>query len=301
MARFVFGRHIEGVNNMMRWTGGKIFFTGAFLAALAITAAAGGNSAAQQNTAGNAELGEPSDRHGDWDIKLGAGVMVAPRYEGSDTYVALPIPALGIAWRGIVSLGQGGLEVNALRGSNYRFGAGLTYNPGRTEKGSSFFGTDLYGANHDLRGMGDIDAALGVRAFGSYTLGPVSLNASITKFTGEQNDGLLVNTGVSLPLHPWKRLVVSPSVSSTWADDNYMQTFFGVSAQQSARSGLPAYNAGAGIKDVTVGLNASYLFDHHWFLMTNTGVKQLLDDAQDSPITHESTSPVFSSVVGYRF
>ena len=95
--------------------------------------------------------------------------------------------------------------------------------------------------------------------------------------------------------------MVIPSVSSTWADDNYMQTFFGVTPLQSARSGLPVFNAEAGIKDVTVGLNVIYLFDHHWFLMTNTGVKQLLDDAPDSPITHESTSPVFSSVVGYRF
>lgn len=69
----------------------------------------------------------------------------------------------------------------------------------------------------------------------------------------------------------------------------------------SLRSGLPVFNAGAGVKDVTVGLNANYSLNRHWFLMTNAGAKLLLDDAEKSPITHASASPVFSTIVGYHF
>ncbi len=104
-----------------------------------------------------------------------------------------------------------------------------------------------------------------------------------------------------MPVFPTNRLTLTPGVGITWADDNYMRTFFGVSPQQSARSGLPVFNAGAGVKDVTVGLNANYSLNRHWFLMTNAGAKLLLDDAEKSPITHASVSPVFSTIVGYHF
>ncbi|MEN6437045.1 MAG: MipA/OmpV family protein [Syntrophobacter sp.] len=279
---------------------GEILLAGVLSAVLASTCMARGTVEAD-NSLINGEAGGQAGQPREWDVKLGAGLMVGPRYEGSDEYVASPIPYFNVAWRDIVSLGLGGLDVNVLRGSNYRLGGGLTYNPGRTEKGNSFFGTDLYGTDDNLRGLGDIDAALGIRAFGSYMLGPVSFRASITKYTGDQNDGLLLNLGLSLPFHPMNRLTLAPAVNVTWADDNYMQTFFGVTALQSARSGLPIFDAGAGIKDVTAGLNATYTLDQHWFLLTNAGVKLLLNDAGDSPITRESTSAVFSTIVGYHF
>ncbi|MFZ2445887.1 MAG: MipA/OmpV family protein [Syntrophobacteraceae bacterium] len=279
---------------------GEILLAGILSVVLASTCLAGEN-VEPGNLPINGEVGEQAGRHGEWDIKLGAGMMVGPRYEGSDKYVVYPLPSVSVTWRDIISLGTDGLNVNVWRGSNYRLGAGLTYNPGRREDGADFFGTDLYGADDSLRGLGDIDAALGIRAFGSYMLGPVSFRASITKFTGEQNDGLLLNLGLSLPLHPTNRLTLAPGVGITWADDNYMETFFGVSPQQSARSGYPVFNAGAGVKDVTVGLNATYSLNRHWFVMTNAGAKLLLDDAERSPITHESASLVFSTVIGYHF
>ncbi len=119
----------------------------------------------------------------------------------------------------------------------------LPNNPGRDEKGSSFFGTDLNGTDEKLHGLGDIDPALGVRAFGSYMLGPVALRASVVKCTGDQNDGILLNLGLGLPCHPLNKLTLTPHVGATWADESYMQTFFGVSPLQSSRTGLPTFNA----------------------------------------------------------
>ncbi len=64
---------------------------------------------------------------------------------------------------------------------------------------------------------------------------------------------------------------------------------------------LPVFNAGTEVKDVTAGLNATYLLDRHWFLMTNAGVKLLLGDAEKSSITNASSSLVFGTIVGYHF
>lgn len=236
-----------------------------------------------------------------WDVKLGAGLMVAPKYEGSNHYTVFPMPYFAISWRDRVSLGPEGLNINLLREPNHRFGVGLTYNPGRDERGSSFFGTSLSGPDERLRGLGDIDPALGIRAFGSYKISPVLFRASFTKYTGDQNDGMLVNLGISLPYHVLKKLILNPGISTTWADHNYMQTFFGVTPQQSASSGLSAFNARSGFKDVTAALIAVYQFDRHWFLSVNAGIKQLLGDAKKSPITESGTSATFGTTVGYHF
>jgi len=243
----------------------------------------------------------PATEQKEWDVTLGAGLRVGQRYEGSDDYVVSPIPFFNVCWRGFVYLGPGGLNVDIVRGQNYQFGAGLTYNPGRDESGSSFFGTSLSGSDERLKGLGDIDPALGVRAFGSYMLGPVELKASITKYTGSQNDGLLLNLGLDLPFHPMNNLTLSPYIGTTWADDNYMQTWFGVTPQQSSRSGLSAFNAESGIKDVTAGLKATYRLNQHWFISTEVGMQHLLGDAGKSPITEVSTGATFGTVVGYHF
>ncbi len=250
---------------------------------------------------GNPQGFENSARQKEWDVKVGLGMRVGPRYEGGGEYTLSPVPYFNIAWRDIVNLGLGGLNLNLLRGRDYKFGAGITYNPGRDEKGSSFFGTSLSGTDERLRGLGDIDPALGFRAFGAYMLGPLALNASITKYIGDQNDGVLVNFGVSLPWHPMNKLTLTPNIVATWADDKYMQTFFGVTQFQSSRSGLAAFNAESGIKDVTLGLNATYLVDRHWFVSSDAGVKQLEGDADRSPITESGTSATFGTVVGYHF
>jgi len=47
-----------------------------------------------------------------------------------------------------------------------------------------------------------------------------------------------------------KSWVLSIGASATYADDDYMQTYFGVSTGDSRRSGLDRYDADAGIKDI---------------------------------------------------
>ncbi len=251
-------------------------------------------------TDNQANLGQTPEQK-EWDVKLGAGLRVGPRYEGSDFYTPSPVPYFNVNWRDIVSLGVGGLNVNFLPGRNYQFGVGLTYNPGRDEKGDSFFGTGLFGTDDRLVGLGDIDAALGVRVFGAYKLGPVAFHGSLVKYTGDQNDGILFNLGMGVPFHPTPNLILTPGIGATWATDSYMQTFFGVTAQQASRTAFPTFNAEGGLKDVTAGLNATYLLDRHWFISTDAGIKRLMGDADKSPITESGTSATVGSVVGYHF
>jgi len=142
---------------------GEILLISILSVVLAGTCLAGENMEAD-NLPVNEEVGEQAGQHGEWDIKLGAGAMVGPRYEGGDEYVAFPLPYFSVTWRDIISLGADGLTVNVWRGSNFQLGAGLTYNPGRTEEGSNIW-KPFSGFHHGSR-LGPV--------FLSSTPGPVS-------------------------------------------------------------------------------------------------------------------------------
>jgi len=231
----------------------------------------------------------------EWDVTLGAGAVVRPTYEGSDRYILSPVPFANITWRDTVSLGPDGLSAYWRR-DNFRVGGGLTYNLGRQQSTGTFQQGD-----DRLYGLGDIPAALGVKGFADYTFGLVNFNASITKFTASGNDGVLVNFGIAAPYKLTDDITITARVSANWADQDYMQTYFGITPVQSMNSGYAQYTARAGIKDVNFGLGARYRFSEHWLLAVDARVMQLTGDAANSPIVYSKTGAAFMSALAYHF
>ncbi|MEC4591124.1 MULTISPECIES: MipA/OmpV family protein [Nitrospirillum] len=232
-----------------------------------------------------------------WDITVGGGVAVRPNYEGSDHYRVAPLPLVTIRYDDMLALGPEGLSAYWHQG-NVRVGAALTFDPGRNDSNTN----GLFSNGDDrLKGLGDIDTSLGVKLFGAYQLGRISLDASVTKYTGDQNDGVVLTAGAGLPFKLADHLILTPHVGTTWANDNYMQTYFGVTPVQAAHSRFAAYTAGSGFKDVSAGVGALYRFNEHWFVTGDVSVKRLLGDAADSPVTYDATSARAFTAVGYRF
>jgi len=233
----------------------------------------------------------------EWDVSLGAGAALVPTFEGSDRYHVMPVPLVSITYKDMISLNANGLSAY-WRTGDLRIGAGLTYNPGRTDSKDD----GLFGNGDDrLRGMGDIDAALGLKAFASYRLWMLDLSAAATKYTGNDNDGVVVDLGLALPYKLTDKLTLTPHAGATWANKDYMQTFFGVTSTQAVNSGFARYDAGAGFKDIRAGIDANYRFDEHWFLNVRTDVKRLIGDAADSPISFSDNGVTTAAMVGYRF
>jgi len=233
----------------------------------------------------------------DWDVTLGAGAGMRPTFEGSDRYTVRPLPVLSVTWRDTISLGEGGLSAYWHR-KRFRIGAGLTFDAGRKDHSSS----GIFESGDDrLKGLGTINAALGLRGFASYRLGPVNFDLSATKFTGRQNDGVVASVGASLPLPLTKQLIVMPHVRASWANGNTMQTYFGVTAAQASASIFPPFNAGSGIRDVRGGVNLIYRFTPHWFVAGDTSVTRLMGDAARSPISISDTNVMITTMIGYRF
>jgi outer membrane scaffolding protein for murein synthesis (MipA/OmpV family) len=97
---------------------------------------------------------------------------------------------------------------------------------------------------------------------------------------------------------------LSIGASATYADDDYMQTYFGVSARDSDRSNLDRYSAEAGIKDVGINLGANWVITQNWSARGIASYTQLLGDASnDSPVVDEGSEGQFfgAAMAVYRF
>lgn len=249
-----------------------------------------GNVAAQM-TAGSGASSSPRAGTSSWDITLGAGVAVAPKYEGARDFRVLPMPAIGITWRDRVFLNtENGLGFYALKSDAFTLGASVTYGWGRREK---------YDRRH-LRGLGNVNAAVQGRMFASYTLDAFTLHTSLGRDFGG-SDGLVGTVGVTATLPVSQRFAMWADIAATWADDNHMKTFFGVTPTQSARSGLSRFKASAGFKRTDFAVGATWKFTDHWSLNATAGAGYLLGDAAHSPITRRRLQPFSALSLGYTF
>ena len=70
-----------------------------------------------------------------------------------------------------------------------------------------------------------------------------------------------------------------------------MKSYFGITGVQSARSGLPAYRAGSGIKDASLSLHGSYDVSPHWSVFAHVSYARLMSDAANSPLVRLRGSP----------
>ena len=232
-----------------------------------------------------------------WDVSLGLGAAVVPTFEGSDRYKALPVPIISITYRDMISFDINGLNAY-WRSGGLKVGGGLTFDGGRKDSESD----DIFqSGDNRLKGLGDIDSALGLRAFALYHLGLVDFGGSVTKFTGNQNHGVLADFGFGLPYPVSKKLTFTPHLGATWASGNYMQTYFGVTPTQAMNSSFAQFDAKAGIKDVDASLSLDYQYSKHWFASAHLDVKRLTGDAADSPISFSNTQVGGVMMIGYHF
>jgi outer membrane protein len=86
-----------------------------------------------------------------------------------------------------------------------------------------------------------------------------------------------------------------------WANAVYNRTLFGVSASQSAASGLPVYDTSSGIRDIHLNTYVSCDFSKKWVSSVSLTAGRLEHNAGNSPITERRTELNFLAAVNYRF
>jgi len=156
----------------------------------------------------------------------------------------------------------------------------------------------------DLAGLGDIGTGIELGLFGSYSAGMTRTRIRWQKDIASGHSGTKIIGDFRVLVNQSEDLVLVGSIYSTWADNSYMNSYFGITPVQSQLSGLVEYDAGPGIKDVGAAFSAYYNFSEHWAFVANTGYTRLLGDAKNSPLVIERGSANQFSAGGfvvYRF
>ncbi len=253
-----------------------------FAALLAAATALGVTSAAAQ------------DRSSDsLSLSIGGFAAIAPRYEGSRDYRVMGFPLVIPSFGSSSTFGR--VEFKGIDDIRYRlvdangFEAGplLGWRFGREEDDG-----DL------LRGLGDIDGGLVGGGYAAYRMGVIRPFISYHhQLTGDDTGGL-VRFGTEARTTLSRNIELVGTIGATYATQAYMDAYFSVTPAQAATSvaGLSVFDAGAGIKDVYVGLNATMPLSDSWTLRLSGKYSHLLGDAADSPVVE--TSSQWSGGVG---
>lgn len=231
---------------------------------------------------------DPKDSARKWALSLGVVGGYAPDYEGSDDYEFGAAPNITASWRDLIFYKGKSLGANLIRMKNLKAGPILSWNSGRDEDDNS-----------KLDGLGDVDSSIEAGGFISYRMKPLRFRLEARQDVNSGHEGALVELSGGTGL-PFEKPLVFVSLGTTWASDDYMESFFGIDSGQSTASGLKEYNADAGIKDVNIGLTAGYSITPRWRVGGKLEYKRLVGDAADSPIVDDEDQFLVGLTLSYR-
>nr|WP_257030685.1 MipA/OmpV family protein [Paraburkholderia bryophila] len=231
----------------------------------------------------------------DWQVRLGLASSFQPRYEGSDRYHVMGGPSVDVRYKDLFFLSSGeGFGVNFAQGENWRASLAAVYDLGRR----------AHDDPQELNGLGNINAAPGVKLAGEYVISkdfPLVLRADVRRYFGGSN-GWTGDFGAYMPMPgSTKKFFWFAGPNVSLADSTYMNSWFGVNQNQAAKSQYSQYHASAGFKSVGFGISAVWLFDKHWFATADGAFEQLVGSAGNSPITHRKANGVADISINYRF
>jgi len=244
---------------------GRRMKTTALAAALPLLLAAWSASAAAADDDGKKEPRR---------TRVGIGAQLVPSYPGSDDYSLRPL-----------------VDVSRSRGSRpFGFEApDESFGPSLIKEGGLEIGPAL-----NLRGSrkaSDVGADLDkvpftfeAGAFVQYAFGPkFRIRTELRKGLGG-HDGSTGQAGADFVARDGDDWLFSIGPRVTWSDARYHRAWFGVTAAESARTGLAAYRPGSGIQ--AVGATAGFLkqLTRRFGLYSYAKYDRLVGDAADSPV-----------------
>ena len=255
-----------------------------------------------------AELAQPSDRQSGpatdgWSITVGIAPVLGPAWLGSRDMALSLYPDLRVNYGDLffASVPEG-IGVNAIDQSGWKAGPLVKVRFGRDEdKGGSPF--LVAGGSNDLRGMGDIDAAAEPGVFVEKRFGDRQewqARAEIRRGFGG-HEGVVADASLNYRTR-LGRSIFSIGPRATVASKDFMQTFFGIDAAQSSRTGLARYDANGGILSLGIGGTLVRPLDRRRAITVFTSLERLGDEAGHSPLIRErGRRAQFTIGLGYGF
>lgn len=215
--------------------------------------------------------------------RFGLNVVAMPTYEGSPNTRTLAGPDLTLTYRsrvwGTVDFSQRGLFWNAIEAGRFRFAVVAQFDPGRKDSDTSALNPTP--GDERLAGMGSVRSSTEAGAGIGY--GPVMLVAR-QALSERGAKGVQADLTVEIPWSLSDRLSLRAAFVATWADRDYMQSYFGVTAAQAQATSFSVYTAKSGLRKVEVSVGGEFALAPTWKLLANLAISRLGDVAAKSPL-----------------
>ncbi|MEN9543271.1 MAG: hypothetical protein RLZZ598_104 [Pseudomonadota bacterium] len=221
-------------------------------------------------------------------LSLGADLLVFPKFPGADQSRVWLMP---------------GVDFKHASGAFVSTDYGLGWNFGRDKQlqyGLRLW--PLFGRGDDmLPGLPGVKDRLGGGLFANVApLEFLVLQSSLMAGSGRNGSGLMGELGatVGAPVGP---AILALTLGGSWANQEYRQSYFGVSAADAASSGLPVTTLGSGLQDIHLALSLNAPIDDRWRFSGQWLVARLMGDAASSPITQSRQQSTLALTLWYRF
>ncbi len=223
--------------------------------------------------------------------RVGLVALGGYEYQGSDETRTQVLPALDYTWANGWFAGVSGVGRQWNAGDNLQYGLKLGYDMGREE-----------GRSSALRGLGTVDASAEVGCFARYTLGNgFAAKTSLRAGSGVDSKGALWDLGVEYGHALGASWRLGSELTATYANADYLQSYFGVTAKQAQASGYAVYTPSAGMRDVSARVSLTYLISPQWSLTGGLRHTQLLGDAKDAPMVRKTSANTALLALNYAF
>ena len=229
------------------------------------------------------------------DFSIGGGIGIAPDYEGSEDYEIVPVPAGSARFSNgmYVELLGLNLRANLIPSDFWRLGPVYNYRARRSDV-----------EDNKVDDMKTVSDANEFGLFGGIEWQNWYVFLEYLADMGDAHDG---SYGTLKGGYNWiinTEWAMTIGAFGTYASDDYMSTYFGVTGRDSRRSGLDTYDADGGMKDIGLDLGVNWRFAQNWDLRSLLQIKQLVGDADDdSPVVDQGseTQAFFGLLVLYNF
>jgi outer membrane scaffolding protein for murein synthesis (MipA/OmpV family) len=224
-------------------------------------------------------------------LSAGPAVMVTPSYPGARTQRTFALPDIeGQYHNWLYISGTDLLGVYAYNRQGSKAGAAITYD----------FTERLQNDSRQLGPLKDVEPTPRLKLFIEQRVAMFVGGLRAATDIGGHDEGTVAQAYVNLLLPLGVHGFVTLGPGLTWSDRHYMNAFYTVTAEQSAISGLPPYQAHPGISDVYGELLAGYELSSRWALALDVTYARLHGDAADSPFTLARAQTTWFASVLYK-
>jgi outer membrane protein len=183
-----------------------------------------------------------------------------------------------------------GASAELIRHDRLKIGAGLRVDGGRSPSDDPL-----------LASLPEIRRTLRARVYASYAITDqwgISTGVTQDLLGREGGATAVMDTSYRTRLSPQTELLLGGGLS--FGNGKYMNSYFGVPQASSLQSGLPAYQPGAGIRDVHAAIGLTTHLSDRWIIFGALNLSRLLGDAASSPLTQKSSNVGGSIGLAYR-